>query len=198
MGKLHQFLTKERRVLEEKLMVTKSDVYKFDASRPDVPKREDGKTGYKRSCTHLSFQQHSIIINAATATHLMGDLIIVNKWTRNACSQELHYHLQSTQREGPYYLCPQPSHQQSIKKHFLVCKEHQELDENQKLLEKYIQNFMKSSNLPNFARSLSLTTQLKMTPQQKSHKIGNLQCTNSKGIYLLQRINVENGTFDIL
>ena len=121
-----------------------------------------------------------------------------NKWTRNACSQELHYHLQSTQREGPYYLCPQPSHQQSTKKHFLVCKEHQELDENQKLLEKYIQNFMKSSNLPNFARSLSLTTQLKMTPQQKSHKIGNLQCTNSKGIYLLQRINVENGTFDIL
>ena len=76
MGKLHQFLTKERRVLEEKLMVTKSDVYKFDASRPDVPKREDGKTGYKRSCTHLSFQQHSIIINAATATHLMGDLIM--------------------------------------------------------------------------------------------------------------------------
>ena len=55
------FLTKERRVLEEKLMVTKSDVYKFDVSRRDVPKREDGKTGYKQSCTHLSFQQHSII-----------------------------------------------------------------------------------------------------------------------------------------
>ena len=82
------------------------------------------------------------------------------------------------------FVCPHPSHSKyPVKKHILVCEEHK--DDNQDLLTKYTQRFIRSPSLPDFSRNLSL-----LGSSSESHKISNSQC-NDRGIYLMQRILVD-------
>ena len=85
------------------------------------------------------------------------------------------------------FVCSHPTHSKyPVKKHILVCEEHKNDSNNQNLLNNYVQRFIRSPSLPDFSRNLSLTGST-----SDCHKISNLQC-NDRGIYLLQRILVDN------
>ena len=82
------------------------------------------------------------------------------------------------------FVCPNPSHRKyPVKKHFLVCEEHK--TENDQLLTKYAQRFIRSPSLPDFSHNLSLALE-----ESSAHKITNNHCDN-RGVYLLQRIQVD-------
>ena len=82
------------------------------------------------------------------------------------------------------FVCPHPSHRRyPVKKHFLVCEEHK--TENDQLLARYVQRFIRSPSLPDFAHNISLTLE-----ESECFKISNQHC-NNRGIYTLQRINVD-------
>ena len=78
------------------------------------------------------------------------------------------------------FACPHVSHlQDRVRNHVMLCEEHKSLPANQQLLQKYIQRFVKNLRLPTFSRQLHL------------YKASSDQF-NDRGIYLLQRIRVNN------
>ena len=84
-----------------------------------------------------------------------------------------------------YFTCAHPSHQRHpVQTHVLLCEEHKSSNKNKELLQNFIQRFIRSPLLPCFAREISL------------FKISNEHC-NDRGIYLLQRVRIDNNDFVI-
>ena len=78
------------------------------------------------------------------------------------------------------FTCSHPSHNKyPVKKHVLLCEEHKSSDINKDLLQKFVQRFIRNPLLPDFSRQISL------------YKTSNKLC-NDRGIYLLQEVCVDN------
>ena len=81
------------------------------------------------------------------------------------------------------FTCPHQSHlKYPVRKHVLVCEEHKDDKENQDLLENYKQRCMKNTNLPDFARNISISFHAAFNCKTPSCEEDSV---NDKGIYLL-------------
>ena len=230
------FLNKERRILEEKLLLNngKPDAPKQDTAKRDTLRQEDNRTpGFRRTITssnmqssHLSSQQAPSttcsICNArdGTSDHIStngpGGMKLIQYFAcktfvesspadrfnllkeKGYCYQCLFpgalssFGKHSEGRCQHDFVCTHPSHQRfAIKKHVLVCHEYRASQENQRLLQKYIQRFIRNPNLPDFVKNINLSAPQSTNTQQESFKMDNHHF-NDRGIYLLQRISVNN------
>ena len=86
------------------------------------------------------------------------------------------------------FVCRHPSHQSwTVKKHVLVCEDHKDTDDNKRLLETYKNRYItKNQNLPTFAKEIRVSF----------HTECHLSNSNT-GIYLLQRISINNEQFTV-
>lgn len=91
--------------------------------------------------------------------------------------------------------CPHQSHlKYSVRKHVLVCEEHKDDKENQDLLENFKQRCMRNTNLPDFARNISISFHAAFNCKTPSCEEDSV---NDKGIYLLQNIRVNGCLLNI-
>ncbi|XP_066912128.1 uncharacterized protein [Clytia hemisphaerica] len=118
--------------------------------------------------------------------HLLN---VSRSFERNYCMQCLFPGAEATtgkHAEGRCqrdFVCPHPSHRRyDVKKHFLVCEEHK--SENDQLLAKYVQRFIRNPSLPEFAHNLSLTLE-----ESECHKIHNQDCMTEES--RLTTLNVD-------
>ncbi|MEM7375622.1 MAG: hypothetical protein AAF587_43925 [Bacteroidota bacterium] len=86
------------------------------------------------------------------------------------------------------FVCQHPIHQTwQVKKHVLVCEEHKDSEENQKLLETFKNRYItKNHLLPTFAKEI----------QVSFHADCHLSNSNT-GIYLLQQVSINNKLFTV-
>ena len=83
---------------------------------------------------------------------------------------------------------------------FLVCKEHKSSEENKKLLDLYkLKYILRNTSLPSFSRDIQLTfhTEVHHTPDGVINNNSTKEEINDIGIYLFQKINVNNQQFTV-
>ena len=94
------------------------------------------------------------------------------------------------------YTCPHQSHHRwQVRKHVLVCEEHKNSPDNQELLERFKQRFMRSNQLPIHAKEISISFHAAF-PSKPAASSGEDSVTD-RGIYLLQTINVDGKRINI-
>jgi len=208
--KMITFLTKERKVHEQKqLMSMKPEPSKREDSRPSGNRRSDQLSHHSTNqpstsdpiCTicnagegvdeHISTSgpkasrifQYYTCKEFATKPPAERLRILINKGFCTQClfpgaNASTGKHLEGRcQRD---FVCPHQSHQyERVRNHVMLCEDHKALPSNQQLLQRYVERFMKNPRLPAFARQIHL------------YKASSDQF-NDRGIYLLQRIRINN------
>ena len=98
------------------------------------------------------------------------------------------------------YVCRHPYHQKyPTRKHVLVCNRHKDHDANKDILRRFKQRFVKSPDLPDFARNISLSFHAhecyKTNPQPLDNSVTVPE--EERGIYLLQTVLIKEVPYTI-
>ena len=97
------------------------------------------------------------------------------------------------------FICPDPAHQtHTVKKHFLICHEHRNSQQNQELLQRYKERFITQRiELPAFSKDIKLT----FFAQSFGTNASNDNTTNSsndeEAILMLQTILVDGNQYGV-
>ena len=205
--KLIEFLTKERRVHEQKQLLI------FD----QIPKSKDDSNRHQQLRRNTS-SHHTSLLSAVTCTicnaaddtnnHVStngpkGRKILQYYTCKNFVSKSPAERFNLLKDKGfciqclfpgasassgkhaegkcqRDFTCSHPSHNKhSVRKHILLCEEHKSTDANKELLQKFVQRFIRNPLLPDFSRQISL------------YKTSNQLCYD-QGIYILQEVCVDN------
>ena len=95
------------------------------------------------------------------------------------------------------FTCKDPYHDRyHTKMHVLVCQDHKDKPENKDLLQKYKDRFINkhSALLPPYSREIQLSY---ISTAFKNHQNQQIHDTDSKGIYMLQTIKIQDQEFTI-
>ena len=101
------------------------------------------------------------------------------------------------------FTCKHPSHDSyKKKKHVLVCHEHRKDEQNKKTLEEYKNRFIRNRpNVPEFAKSIKLSFMSKQAfiseTCNQSEKMNDDSIVTENGIYLLQKIQIDDQVYTI-
>ena len=94
------------------------------------------------------------------------------------------------------YTCQHPYHQKfPTRKHVLVCDTHKDNDSNKGILEKFKQRFIKSPDLPAFARNISLS--FHVYESYKKPPTNTNPDEDERGMYMLQTVSINNTPYTI-
>ena len=101
------------------------------------------------------------------------------------------------------FSCKHPSHDRyDRRKHILVCHEHRDTEENQKILQTYKEKFiLQRSDIPEFSKNIKLSFISKQafvtSPKKHEKQLNDDPIISENGIYMLQTIQVDNQEFTL-